>query len=676
MGLRKPIKAILERNRQVVKLNSNYSSRIPAPNGIKVPLHFPISDTPLVSIILAFHNHEAYTRQCLVSILQFLPKSSFEIILIDDHSTDAIDLSDITGVRLIQNKSKQGFIKSTNQGIQHAIGEYIYLLNATSLVQEGFLDELLSVFEEHTDVGAVGSKILNTKGKLLEAGSVFLKDAKLTHVAGKPSYYPEFNYCYQVDYCSARSLLFRKLSDNGMLNLFNEDFTASYFAEADLCYRLRHEQGKHIFYSPFSKIVHYQGVTKGFTSNLHIKEEAYERNFQTFKQKWSKELAAIKAHSIHHRILEFCTRGSIVFFNDQVPQYDNNSGELRLTEIMKAFKQLNYHVTLVTLENDINNSYNAYFQRLGIAVLYLHSRKSTIARYFKAMSYATPRIWMHSATTFNRFYKTARETFKKFDLIFDMVDIHHLRHKRASELFPEDKGISAEYHRYLKIETEASQLADIVIPISEQERDYMRSLCADEKMLVISNIHYAKINLEETPRFADREGLLFVGSLHTPNIDAINYLIDDIMPLIWHTDPSIKLHIVGNVAQCFPAERKSLPNVIFHGFVPEIRPYYLQHRIIVAPLRYGAGVKGKIGQALEYHVPVVSSEIGTEGMFLIDGKHILIAETPEDFAAKTLSLYSDETLWKALQANAISGLAPFSKEELYKKIKQMELMIN
>lgn len=670
------ISAYLNRRKQLKELHKNHSFHVAIPSTERNEIRFHLPEKPLISILIYFQNNQLYVRKCLLEISKNLPKHPLELILVDDNSDDQFSLSDLKGIHSIRNEQTQGFVKSINQGIQQARGEFIYLLDAASIVHNGFLDELLSVFEEHTDVGAVGSKILNTKGKLLEAGSVFLKDAKLTHVAGKPSYYPEFNYCYQVDYCSARSLLFRKLSDNGMLNLFNEDFTASYFAEADLCYRLKHEQGKHIFYSPFSKIVHYQGVTKGFTSNLHIKEEAYERNFQTFKQKWSKELAAIKAHSIHHRILEFCTRGSIVFFNDQVPQYDNNSGELRLTEIMKAFKQLNYHVTLVTLENDINNSYNAYFQRLGIAVLYLHSRKSTIARYFKAMSYATPRIWMHSATTFNRFHKTARETFKKFDLIFDMVDIHHLRHKRASELFPEDKGISAEYHRYLKIETEASQLADIVIPISEQERDYMRSLCADEKMLVISNIHYAKINLEETPRFADREGLLFVGSLHTPNIDAINYLIDDIMPLIWQTDPSIKLHIVGNVAQCFPAERKSLPNVIFHGFVPEIRPYYLQHRIIVAPLRYGAGVKGKIGQALEYHVPVVSSEIGTEGMFLIDGKHILIAETPEDFAAKTLSLYSDETLWKALQANAISGLAPFSKEELYKKIKQMQLMLN
>jgi len=148
------------------------------------------------------------------------------------------------------------------------------------------------------------------------------------------------------------------------------------------------------------------------------------------------------------------------------------------------------------------------------------------------------------------------------------------------------------------------------------------------------------------------------------------------MPRIWATNATMKLHIVGDVAQCFPPERKNLANVIFHGFVPEITSYFLQQRVMVAPLRYGAGVKGKIGQALEYHLPVVSSSIGTEGMYLVDGKHILVAETAEDFAIKTLSLYANETLWREIQANSSSGLTPFSKEELYKKINQIEEMLS
>lgn len=340
--------------------------------------------------------------------------------------------------------------------------------------------------------------------------------------------------------------------------------------------------------------------------------------------------------SSNFRFLRWSTND---LFNDQVPQYDNNSGELRLTEIIKAYKELNYHVTLVTLDNTIYNAYNAYFQKLGIAVLYINRRHSNISDYFKTVNYVNPIIWMHSATTFNRFYETARKIFKTFSLIFDMVDIHHLRYKRELELFPRDLGIQQAYETYLEIETRASLLADIVIPISDQEKQYMQSFSPEEKMLVISNVHYPKVNVQETPKFEDRTGLLFIGSRHTPNIDAINYMIDEIMPIIWKTDNTIKLHIVGNVAQCFSEDRKSISNVIFHGFVPEVSSYFLKHRVMVAPLRYGAGVKGKIGQALEYHLPVVSSSIGAEGMHLVDGRHILVAENPEDFAKKKPSRY-------------------------------------
>lgn len=672
MGIRRPIREFLAKKKLVDELKRSYSFKIPTPTAECLSISFATVDAPLVSILIPFHNNESYIRRCLQSVAKHEPKCSFEIVLINDGSTESIDLSDIKGLTIVINDRIVGFTKSVNQAIQEAQGTYIYLLNPAAIVYEGFLDELVAVFETNDKVGAVGSMLLHTNGSLQEAGTVFLKGGQLTQIAKVPTYYPEVNYIYPVDCCSGHSMLFHKKDDQGTLNLLDEQFTPTHFAEADLCFRLKYKQGKNIFYTPFSKVVVDQKISNNATSGYSVKGSLFKKYFETFKQKWTKELAAINAKSASQRILDFSDHPPIIFFHDRMPQHDNNSGELRLTEIMKAYKHLNYQVTLVTTANKIDNPYNEYYQRLGIAVVYAHSMKSDIARYFKEMGYAKPIVWMHSATTFARFHEIVRKTFHTYTLVFDMVDIHHLRHKRAMELFPEDKSAQEDYERYLKIETEASQIADIVIPISDQERQYMRTLCADEKMLVVSNIHYAKVELDDIPSFADREGLLFVGSLHTPNIDAINYLIDEIMPLIWATNATMKLHIVGDVAQCFPPERKNIANVIFHGFVPEITPYFLQQRVMVAPLRYGAGVKGKIGQALEYHLPVVSSSIGTEGMYLVDGKHILVAETAADFAAKTLSLYTNETLWKEIQANSSAGLTPFSKEELYKKIKQIE----
>jgi len=561
MGIRRPIREFLAKKKLVDELKRSHSLKITAPTTDRLSISFSTVDAPLVSILIPFHNNEKYTRRCLKSISQHLPKKTFEIVLIDDASTEPIDLSAITGIKVRRNDDLHGFTRSVNAAIQEARGTFIYLLNPSSVVHEGFLDELVAVFETNDNVGAVGSKLLNTNGSLQEAGVVFLKDSRLTQIAKVPTYYPEVNYNYPIDCCSGHSFMFSKKDDDGAFNLLDEQFSPTYFAEADLCFQLKYKQGKNIFYTPFSKIVVNKKIANDTTSGYSVKGSLFKKHGDLFKQKWAKELASIKANTVSQRILDFSAHPPIIFFHDRMPQHDNNSGELRLTEIMKAYKHLNYQVTLVTTANKIDNPYNEYYQRLGIAVIYVHSMKSDIARYFKEMGYTNPIVWMHSATTFARFHEIVKKTFHKYTLIFDMVDIHHLRHKRAMELFPEDKSAKEDYERYLKIETEASHISNIVIPISDQERQYMRTLCADEKMLVVSNIHYSKVPLDNIPKFADREGLLFVGSLHTPNIDAINYLIDEIMPRIWATNATMKLHIVGDVAQCFPPERKNLANV-------------------------------------------------------------------------------------------------------------------
>ncbi|KGE13914.1 glycosyl transferase family 2 [Sphingobacterium deserti] len=635
---------------------------------------FPLKQKPEVTIIIPFYNNQHYTQQCLLSIYENLPRKTFEIILVDDNSSESIDLDHIQNIKYVKNETNLGFLKSVNEGIKLASGNYIYLLNNDTVVQPGFLDELVSVFETYEDVGAVGSMLLNADGTLQEAGTVFLKDNVIVQIAQIPVYYPEVNYVYEVDYCSGCSLLFRKLDNNGQLNLLDDLYSPAYFEETDLCFRLRYEQGKKIYYTPFSKIIHFNGVSYNVQNEGRKREKArlLEKNRNLFNERWKNELNAIQATSVSKRIIEFCNNKQIVFFNDQMPQYDNNSGELRLTEIMMAYKILNYHVTLVATGSTYNNRYNAYYQKMGIVVLYEHLKSDDISHYFKRMQIIRPIVWMYAVVTFMKYYKLAKKIWKKFFLIFDMVDIHHLRFERALMFTPEDKFLKKEYDKFLTLEKKASNLADLVIPISEQEEIYMRRFCSKEKMIVVSNVHYPKVDPLRIPDFQDRSGLLFVGSRHAPNIDAVYYMLEEIMPKIWETLPVMELHIVGDVDQYIPPEMRNYSNIFFHGFVPDIAPFFLTQRVMVAPLRYGAGVKGKIGQAFEYYLPVVSTGVGTEGMQLETDKNVLIAENAESFAAATLRLYQDPALWNKLKENSLSSLSPFSKEQLNEKIKLIE----
>jgi glycosyltransferase involved in cell wall biosynthesis len=224
------------------------------------------------------------------------------------------------------------------------------------------------------------------------------------------------------------------------------------------------------------------------------------------------------------------------------------------------------------------------------------------------------------------------------------------------------------YFKYKKIETQLVKKADLIIAISEKEKITMSNIINPNKIIVVSNIHYSKIKLEEVISFKERNDLLFIGSTHTPNIDAVNYLFKEIMPLVWKKNPIIKVNIIGNLNE--KIKDLNHPNCTFLGYVENIEPYFLKSKIMIAPLRYGAGVKGKIGQAYEYFLPVITTDIGAEGMNLKHNENAIIVNTPEAFANQILNLYDNEILWTKLSKSAASVLENFSKEELTAKLKQ------
>lgn len=678
MGLRRFIKNYLFKKEVLKKLEEEVTSA-PEVSIDDLDLDFPVFEKPLVTIIIPFYNNETYTKQCLWSIKNNLPKCSFELILIDDNSKEDVDLSRVSNIKLIKNSVNQGFLLNVNMGIREAKGEYIYLLNNDTIVHENFLDALLEVFDMYADAGAVGSMLLNADGSLQEAGSVFMKDYKISQIARIKPYYPEINYVYRVDYCSGCSLLFKKYNDKGELNLLDESFAPAYFEETDLCFNLRYKQNKQIYYTPFSRVTHFDGASYNSKKEEHqtSKTALFDRNKIIFGEKWKEEISAIQAPTVRSRVYELYNNKSIVFFHDQMPQYDTNSGELRLMEIMASFKDLGYHVSLVTTKTTKDNKYNAYYQKRGICVYYLHKDGNDIRSFMQRNSDSQTLVWLHSIITFNKYYPVINKHFNTLTTIYDMVDIHHLRLERALQYEKDDNHrLRALQRKLRKQEIKAAEQADIVIPISEHEKKYMEEYCKQDKMIVISNIHYQKASISSSPDFDNRHGLLFIGSRHQPNVDAVNFAIDQIMPLVWQDDPNIVLNIVGEVGNFIEDEKKRIDKVVFHGFVPDITSVFLSTKIMIVPLRYGAGIKGKIGQAYEFNLPVISTHIGAEGLEVTDGVDILLADDPQYFADQILRLYQNKHLWKSLQKNSIEVLKPYSKPVLEKQIAKVETLHN
>ncbi|TDM00505.1 MAG: hypothetical protein C4K58_04680 [Flavobacteriaceae bacterium] len=676
MGIYKNSKRVI---RNFIKI-SNEEFKLKKKNKIQIlptsdSLTFSPSASPKVSIIIPFYSERNFTLNCLNYLHKNLSqKHPYEIILIDDNSPDDCDFSNISGVTIIKNEENLGFLKNINKGIEHAKGEYIYILNNDTEVQQGFLDELFYVFENFENVGAVGSMLLNANRTLQEGGSVFIKDFDIRQITHKIlPFYPEVNYIHKVDYCSGCSLLFKKYDDNQNTNFLDTQFAPAYFEETDFCFQLKHLQKKDVYYTPFSKVIHFNGVSYNAQEKKSAtpskKELIFRTNKESFGEKWKKELEDIKAKNIGERIQELYQNKSILVFTSIVPEHDKDSGSNRLFEIINSFLNLGFHITLFAKERPINDTYKEFYQRKGVMVYYDHKKINNMEKFILEQGFNSQIAWFYNTDIFSYFYPKVKKVLPKAKIVFDMVDIHHLRFKRALELEPKRNSLKREYKRTLKGELNAAKLCDFLIGISDEESTYMERYCLKEKIKTISNVHYTRIDIKETPSFQQREGIVFIGSTHTPNVDALYFLYNDIMPLIWKENPNIKVHVIGKVSERI--SDISHPNFIFHGYVKDIVPLFMSSKFMIAPLRYGAGVKGKIGQAFEYYLPVVTSKIGAEGMNLVDKKNALLCETAQEYATSTLELYKNETLWKTLQSNSESSLEPFSKKHLTEQITQI-----
>jgi glycosyltransferase involved in cell wall biosynthesis len=195
---------------------------------------------------------------------------------------------------------------------------------------------------------------------------------------------------------------------------------------------------------------------------------------------------------------------------------------------------------------------------------------------------------------------------------------------------------------------------DVTLVVSDTERALLRELVPPARVEVLSNVHEVSC-APATPE--GRSGLLFVGSFdHLPNRDAAVWLAEEIMPLVRKRVSDAVLHLVGSNP---PAEITALAGegVVVHGWVPDLEPLYGSARLTIAPLRFGAGVKGKVGESLARGIPVVGSTLAFEGMRLRHAKQVQIGDTAEELAEQTVLLLTDDALWRRLSDSGREAVA-------------------
>ncbi len=644
----------------------HYEDTVPVSN-----LFFEEEEFPKVSIIIPVYNQLYYTLNCLRSLRLNLPEDiAVEIIVINDASTDNTlnEVAKIKGVNLVNNLKNIGFLNSCRKAIEISKGQYVCLLNNDTVVLKGWLEALVETMQKDTSVGLVGSKLIHPFGLLQEAGGIIYNDGNCgNYGAYRDSNHYAYNYLREVDYCTGASILFRR-TDYDELDGLDLQYVPAYYEDTDFCMSIRHLLHKKVVYQPLSALVHFEGVSSGKKAKKGNIKSYQIINKAKFADKWKDNLKGyFPVKNVEESARKYIRSRTLIIIDSYLPRFDKESGSHRVYELVKIFQGLGFHLIFIPDNGKAEQPYFNLLTGSGIEVITRYAGwikfKNDIISACEHADY----VWA-CRPHLNRKYNFIRNHKPAVKWFYDTVDLHYIRLEREAALLSSKKTFS-KAKRYKKLELFLANKADITVCITDVEQQFLKNE-GIFNTIVVPNIHALPLNTSQNS-FNQRKDLLFIGSYdHTPNVDAVVWLCNDIMPIIWVNDPTIKVHIIGNNPKKDVLSLAS-ERIVVHGYVEDLEPFFNSCRVFVAPLRYGAGMKGKIGQSLSFGIPTVTTNIGAEGMGLVPQENILIANTEKEFADAAILLYNNSVLWEKIREGSIKTVDRYSPETVTQQLEKI-----
>lgn len=357
----------------------------------------------------------------------------------------------------------------------------------------------------------------------------------------------------------------------------------------------------------------------------------------------------------------------VLVVDQWTPEPDRDSGSSSIFSYLQILARAGFAVTFCPFDLKDAGRHSQAIRDLGIDVLSAPEAPSMPA-VIERHAPQSDVIILYRATVAAILFDRARKAAPRAKIVFHASDLHFLRLERQAELGG-DAGAAAEAAKFRSAEIGLILRADATIVVSSHEKALLAEL------LPGARVHHIPI-LRETPAAAMRNqaelrpllragrnrsdlrrlrialklrrDVLFIGSFfHPPNADAVAWFVREVWPLAAEAAAPHKFVMAGSqtteAVAAFASE-----SIEARGHVPDLEPLFAAARLSVAPLRYGAGVKGKIVSSLSYGVPVVATSIAAEGTGLVHRRNVLVADTPRAMAREIVRLLTDDELWLKL----------------------------
>jgi GT2 family glycosyltransferase/SAM-dependent methyltransferase/glycosyltransferase involved in cell wall biosynthesis len=608
-------------------------------------IDFPAMASPVVSVIIPAYRGLEDLRWCLRSLAATLDSEpGFEVILVDDCPAETVHqaIPASSGLTKIANAENLGFLLSCNRGARAARGRVLCFLNSDTIVMPGWLGSLVRALDEEQGAGIAGGMLLNADNTVQSAGWRILANG-WGHAIGAGGHPRDGAYTYRRDVDCVTGACFavsKALFDE--LGGLDSHYAPAFYEEFDFAFRAR-ARGLRVIYEPASRVVHLGSASYGAAR----RDALSSANHAKFAERFAAVLGRQPSDTSDEFALRHGTQaGPVLLVVDHgIPRPDRHAGDVTMSQYLALFVAAGWRVVFGPMDGVADGPPAAALERQGIELI---RDPVTIPAWLARHGRHVSDVWLARPEIGEKLIGAIR-VHSDAHIAYYPHDLHHVRLDLRARL-EGSPDLAEEAERVRAQECAVLRDVDHIMPPSAEEAAVIRGLAPHTPVTVLPPYYYdaAECRTYDAAHFAGLADIVFVGGFpHVPNVDAALFMATEVMPLVWRDMEQARLVLVGYAP---PPEVLALagPRVVVTGQVPSVEPFLQQARLVLCGLRYGAGVKNKVVDAMRLGVPVVATTIGGEGIGIEAGRDAIIADDAAGLAKGVVDLFASDERCAAL----------------------------